>query len=642
MTTKIKTRRLLQLDKVQEVVQLYIKEIRSQSEDIIDDDKLKKYINVYWCVDDKEFENCLSYRHQRDHQDKYLMFQPNNTIIENIINIDYKVRHNITTLNITHPFEFYIKELEYFFPNTFKKNAQALTYFKYDLDKVLISLRKSYNWYIDNYQYVEKHDYKMIYDKQVTNYNFKNLDEFYKLPDFKKNKIYDIIFIYLVQNIPYKKPYNIYTYTNLHNIYNLCVLEHILPNLKDGGNIILKLYYIITDSSINLIYYLRSLFDKINIYYSNIGQNTKLVFIVGENFDKKKHDKNKIKINHKKIIDNINNYTNNIIAIYNIEDRNKYDRNKEALIKYSEYVLRKKLKNYDLIYRLNNLLNIIPKNIILAKTTEYKYLNNAIIWCNKYNISVKPTYLLLNKNNLTKIIKNAIEPNFKVYNIYRPIPSSKILINNKMLSLIISDYLTFTQLLNQNIKLNVPEIITNKIRITTIKEANIWEILMHHIDKLYSINYLPDNKFNFEQFENMMRLSNIKKKNEEIYYTEDLHNIGKTKNLLIKIKIEKLIEIHDIIEKIASYNIIKIFSSSWLENDLSIYMVLIGVYEITFVYPNPIDSIKNQIFNAIYKIIIDKSNKIYNNYVLKTFDIDNDKIKLFYNKYWIKWLKQNY
>jgi cap1 methyltransferase len=243
-----------------------------------------------------------------------------------------------------------------------------------------------------------------IHGVTLFNYN-KNIPSWYKLTELINQQLSDSNV-----TLEYSSLYNITTITGLDEVYKdnkadfvtsdggfdysnnfnsqeqmsyqilYCEVITALCIQKRGGNYICKYFDLLTSFSINIIYILYCFYDEVHIYKpltSRPANSEK--YIICKNY---KGGFDNIKGEYLNII---NNWNDNIIDIYNIDDvpRQFYDAmynlNTEYISRQISYI--NKTMGYINVKIENNIYNAIINNQV----------NKAIWWCNKYNIDINQT-----------------------------------------------------------------------------------------------------------------------------------------------------------------------------------------------------------------------------------------------------------
>lgn len=206
--------------------------------------KRNKLVNAYWC--ERTDELCLNNLYTLIQKDKFLLsFDKNAKYVENIVTIDYNAKYNITTFDITNPYEFFTIEIDYTIPHLFKQNMAIL---KNGKNVATNYLKKKYNL-------TTNHKYDMLFIwKTVKNNN----------------------------EDPYKMSHN-------HLLKTITVIKQLFKQLAMGGNFIVALNEIHTNLTDKLIYYLNTLFEKSFLYRSKYGLYKNVFFYCGINLKKYKN-----------------------------------------------------------------------------------------------------------------------------------------------------------------------------------------------------------------------------------------------------------------------------------------------------------------------------------------------------------------
>lgn len=551
----------------------------------ISDGVSKKHGNVHnlikklWITPESKLINIISSKIPKS--DKYFLFNPQYILSKNpVITLQPNIKHNITDYKVVSNYEFYYYELSKVFPQAFQKNMSVLSYFSKSGLEMVNSLVNRFDWDVINYCY-DDFDSKIKLNKKINNIVFNNLD---KIKIQKGN--YDMLcfFVSLYKIINKVKSMDYMTVSSAINYFNISLLKKTFKYLKNGGKLLIKIFYNIDDFGINIIYYLRSLFKKVYIYYPTIGQVKDIIFLYAEGFTKTKYDDKNIAIQHK-----------NINVPKKSEINKKYDRTN--IISFTEKMLTTKINNNKKERRLQKVAKSVPLANKLLLLNEYKYLHDAIEICKKYAFPIKIPYTYLNKQNITHILDIAFANIFEKVTFHNYIYSNFNILNNYMMK----------KMINKNMKLvdhfeefkhYIPQIIKES-GINTIKQANLMDI---GLDKIFVPN---------------------------------IYNLNE--NNMVKVNIKYVLKNIDyIVSKIASFNSFTIYMPNWIT--YNIYINVSKKQKKTILTPDNTYIIKSLLLYEIQKYVRAIVSKKYSQHLLVKLKINKNKIKIKYKNAWIKWL----
>lgn len=228
-----------------------------------------------------------------------------------------------------------------------------------------------------------------------------------------------------------KKKFNfiIYEIKNNENVNNyilvlIDILQIIINNLKESGNVVIKLDNIFYKPIIQIIYIFSSLFEKLHIVKPNTSDITTFdKYLILQTLNIKK-DRNELLQNYNSILNNfINNYNKN--NEYELE----FNMNIQSIIENDvPYFFTNKIDDINIIIgqqqleSMNQIINILKNKNKDDRLELYKKNNiqKSVSWCEKFKIpcnkfSDKINIFLPVDKNITINESNEIEENINIH-----------------------------------------------------------------------------------------------------------------------------------------------------------------------------------------------------------------------------------